>query len=75
VFVVGMGGMYSMVALMTVSRTPRYFFTPRVRLVMTKRAEEQAWRSLETVDAQRRGRGIGSNWVVVLAAGVMARWI
>jgi hypothetical protein len=53
---VGDGGdfdMYSMVALMTDSRASRYFFTDGARSAMTKRAVEQARRSLETVKFQR----------------------
>ncbi len=61
----GARAMYSMVALMTVSRASRYFFTPGVRSAMTKRAEEQARRSLETVNAQREGGGRGSSWVAL----------
>lgn len=53
----GRGPCNSVVALMVVSRALRYFvfLTLGVRSVITNREENQAWRLLEMVSAQREG--------------------
>ena len=47
--------MNSIVVLITASRASRYFLTTGVRSAITKRVDEQARRSLETVKVHREG--------------------
>jgi hypothetical protein len=47
--------MNSIVVLITASRASRYFLTTGVRSAITKRVDEQARRSLETVKVHSEG--------------------
>jgi hypothetical protein len=47
--------MNSIVALITASRASRYIFTTGVCSAITKKADEHARRSLETVKVHREG--------------------